>query len=104
MEDLIDVLLERSSLRCVLPGQQESLFKLTAHGGCLLVNLHLVPALLQEIGAVVVTAVGVAEGDMLDIIIGLVESIFHHAGEHRVTAGNHVHEPGLASSVTAYDR
>ena len=91
MEELIDMLLEIPSLRCVLTGQQECLFKLTANGGCLFINLHLVPALLQEIGAVIVAAVGIAEGDVLDVVIGLIKGVFHHTREHGVTAGDHVY-------------
>ena len=61
MEQLIEALLELSALRGILASQQERLFQLLAHGGCLFVDLHLVPALLQEVGAVVVAPVGIAE-------------------------------------------
>ena len=78
MEELIDMLLELSSFRRVLSGKQKRLFKLTPHGGSLFVYLHLVPALLQEIGAVIIASVCIAERDMLDIVVWLFEGILYH--------------------------
>ena len=78
-------------------------FELGGDGRCLLVDLHLVPALLEEIGAIVVAAIGVAEGDILDIVVGGIETVGHHVGECRVASGEDIHKHRLAGTVTSDD-
>ena len=68
VEELVDVLLQGSALRCVFTGHLVGFFQLVLYDRCILVYLELVPALLQEISAVVIASVGVAEGNILDIV------------------------------------
>ena len=81
MEELIDVLLELSSLWRVLPSKQKRLFEFTANGGCLLVNLHLIPSLLQEVGAIIIASICITKRDVLDIVIWFGETISYHVRE-----------------------
>ena len=81
MEELVDMLLKGSALWRVGACQLVGFFELGGDGRCLLVDLHLVPALLEEIGAIVVAAIGVAEGDILDIVVGGIETVGHHVGK-----------------------
>ena len=67
MEEAIEMALQSSSFESVLARHVIRLLQFTAHTGSLLVNLLLVPSLLEEVCAVAVS-VGVAECDILDIV------------------------------------
>ena len=95
--------LQLSAFGRVLACQLIRLFQFTAYGGRLLVDLHLVPTLLQEVSPVVVATVCVSEGDVFQIVIGFVEAVFHHVRKRRMPTGDHVDEHRLACSVPAYD-
>ena len=92
MEQFIDMLLQCSALRCIFTSQLIRLFEFTSNGGRLFIDLHLVPALLEEVGTVVISAVGVTESDVFDIVVGLVESISDHTWEGWMSTGNDVYE------------
>ena len=89
------MLLEGTTLCSILSSQPESLLEFAPDGGSLLVNLHLVPALLQEVGLVIIPSVSIAESDVFQIVIRLVESIFHHIWESWMSPCNHIHEHRL---------
>ena len=103
VEYLVDMLLQGSPLRCVIASQLIGLFKFAAYGGSLLVDLHLIPALLQEVSPVVVTSVGITECDVLQIVIWLIETVSHHTWVGRMTASQHIHEHGFPRAITPDD-
>ena len=96
MEQFVDMPLQGTTLWGVLASQLVGLFEFTADGGRLLIDLHLVPALLQEVGFVVITPVSVTEGDMLQVVIRLVETILHHVGKGRVATCQDIHKHRFA--------
>ena len=102
-EQLVDMPLQRPPFRCVLTSQSVGLLQFLPHGGGLLADLHLVPALLQEVSTVVVTSVSVAEGDVLQVVVWLVEGVAHHPWERRMPPRDHVYQHRLAAAVPAYD-
>ena len=68
VEEFVDVLLQGSALRSVFACHLVGFFQLVLYDRRVLVYLELVPALLQEISAVVIASVGVAEGNILDVV------------------------------------
>ena len=68
VEEFVDVLLQGSALWCVFASHLVGFFQLVLYDRRVLVYLELVPALLQEISAVVIASVGVAEGNILDVV------------------------------------
>ena len=95
-------------LRRIIARQAEGFLKLGAHGWCLMVNLHLVPALLEEICAVVVAAVCVAESNIADVIAHegtctRAEVVAHGGRKQRMATRQHVYKHGLAGTVAAHD-
>ena len=108
VEQLVDVFLQLSALRRIFASHLISLFQLILDDRRVLIYFQLVPALLQEVGAVVVASVGITEGDILDIVAhqGLgtrrkvVIRIVH---QQRVSAHKDVHEHRLTSTIGTYD-
>ena len=78
------MLLQGATLWRVLTSHLISFLEFASNGGRFLVDLHLVPTLLQEICPIVVASVSIAEGNMFQIVIRLVETILHHIGECRM--------------------
>ena len=103
VEYLVDMLLQGTALRSVVTSQLIGLFKFTAYGGCLLVDLHLIPALLQEVGPVVITSVGITECDVLQIVIWLIETVSHHTRVDRMPTSQHIHEHRLSRAIPSDD-
>ena len=68
VEEFVDVLLQGSALRSVFASHLVGFFQLVLYDRRVLVYLELVPALLQEISAVVIASVSVAEGNILDVV------------------------------------
>ena len=68
VEEFVDVLLQGSALRSVFACHLVGFFQLVLYDRRVLVYFELVPALLQEISAVVIASVGVAEGNILDVV------------------------------------
>ena len=83
--------------------QLVSLFQLASDGRSIFIYLHLVPALLQEVCAVVVTAVSITESYMADIVVWLVEAVFYHAWERGMPACDHINEHRLTCAIPAHD-
>ena len=108
VEDVVEVLLEGLSLGGVVAVAQVFVLEELAYGGCGAVYLGLVPALLEVVGLVVVASVGVAEGDVLDVVRGEFGLLWREVvdgvwGEEWVGSCYDVHEHGLACGVGAYD-
>ena len=103
MEQLIDMLLKSPAFGRIFTCHLIGLFQFAANGRRFLINLHLIPSLLEKISSVVVTAIGVTKRDMLNIIIGFREGIFDHSRENRMTTSYHIDEHRLSGSVTADD-
>lgn len=96
MKQLVDMLLEGTALWGVGACQLVGFFELGGDGRCLLVDLHLVPSLLQKVSAIVVASIGITEGDILDIVVGGIETVGHHIGECGVTPGDDIHKHRFA--------
>ena len=107
-EELIEVSLVFAPLGCVVARPHERLLQFRLYGRRLGVYLHLVPPLLQEVGAVVVAAVGITEGDILDIVahqrlLAGCEVVFDGLRKHRMLACQHIDKHRLAAAVGSYD-
>ena len=108
VEQLVDVFLEELALGRVVAGEPVGLVELLACGHGSLVNLGLVPALLKEVGAVVVASIGVAERDIFDVVrdellVCWREVILGVVAQQRMAADKYVDKHRLASSVRAHD-
>ena len=103
MEQLVQMLLEVTTLWGVGARQQESLFELAANGRCFLVDLHLVPTLLQKVCTIVVTTVGITERDVFQVVIWFGERIAYLVGVYGMLAGNHIYQHTLTAAVTAHN-
>ena len=97
------MLLQSPSRRGIFTSQTIGFFEFMAYSRRLLVYLHLIPALLQEVSLVVIPSVGIAEGNMFQFIIGFIETILNHSRKSRMTASKHIHKHRLSRTVTAYD-
>ena len=81
MEQFVDMPLQGATLWGVFASQLIGLFEFTANGGRLLIDLHLVPALLQEVGLIIIASVSIAEGNVFQVVIRFIETILHHVGK-----------------------
>ena len=68
VEEFVDMLLQIASLRSIFARHVVGLFQLILHYRSVLIYFQLVPSLLKEICAVVVTTIGITEGDILDVV------------------------------------
>ena len=103
VEELVQMLLELSAFRSIFASQHVSLFKLGAHGGSLLINLSLVPTLLQEVCAVVIATIRIAERYGFQVVVRFGERIAYTVRRHRVFSCNHVYQHTLTSTVSTND-
>lgn len=99
--------LRLSALRRIFTSHEKSLLQLILHDGRIGVYLHLVPSLLQEISAIIVSAVSITESNVFDIIAHQWanagrEIIYGVTQLQWMLAYNDVHQHGLASPIPAY--
>ena len=98
VEQLVQVLLQLSALLAVRSCQQIGALQQFAHGGCLVVNVVLVPSQLQIVLAVHVRSVRVAEGDISYFVRGQLSAHLFYvlclAARIESGYGCDVHRPG----------
>ena len=97
-----------AALGCVGAGQQKLLLEECACRGRLLVDVVLVPPLLQVVGGVVVAAIGVSERDVADVVgrqcVGArCEIVDRCAHEERMPADEDIVEHRLATAIRSHD-
>ena len=99
--------LQLATLGSVFSSHEVCLFQFSPHTGCLLVNLLLVPTLLQEISSVAVS-VGIAESDILDVVgsqgfCAWREVILRFGHDEWMPANYDIHKHRLATAVGSHN-